>query len=84
MKLSDPALLAAYMEQREYTGARLGRKAGVTRQFIYQLLNGSRRKCSDERAKNIEMALGLIPGTLFRNDEATVTPLAGAGQTSAA
>jgi transcriptional regulator with XRE-family HTH domain len=86
MKLSDPDLLAAYMAKQNLTGAHLGRKAGITRQFVYQLLGGSRRKCSEERAANIEMALGLIPGTLFAPDEATITNLtqAGAGQTSAA
>lgn len=69
MKLTDPALLAGYMAQREITGARLGRKADVSRQFVYQLLGGHRVRCAPERAARIEVALGLIPGTLFKDDD---------------
>lgn len=66
MRLADPALLAGYMADRDMTGARLARNAGVTRQFVYQLLSAKRRSTSAERAASIEKALGLLPGTLFQ------------------
>lgn len=81
MRLTDPALLAGYMEQREITGARLGRKADVTRQFVYQLVGGKRHRTTAERAARIEQALGLLPGTLFKPD---TSPQTGARESRAA
>lgn len=83
MKLTDPALLRGYMEKREITGARLGRKADVTRQFVYQLVGGTRSRTSEERAVRIEEALGLLPGTLFKPDDVP-GPEAGTKESAAA
>lgn len=83
MTLTDPQMLIDYMAQREINGSRLGLKSGVSRQFIYQLRLGRRRKCSEDIATRIEGALGLLPGTIFREENAA-RPLVGAGQTTAA
>jgi hypothetical protein len=65
MKLRDRQLLADYMRKREFTQARLGRYAGVSRQFIYQLVSGRLDSCSRPVGQLIEEALDLLPGTLF-------------------
>ena len=82
MKLNDPSLLARYMADRDINGAKLARKAGMTRQFVYQLLGGTRHRCSDERAAALEEALGLLPGTIFHSVDSTTQ--AGVRATSAA
>lgn len=66
MRLKDPDLLRRYINEREFTQARLARYAGCSRQFIWQLLNDpTRRTCTDEVARRIEEAFGLVSGTLF-------------------
>jgi transcriptional regulator with XRE-family HTH domain len=66
MQLRDPALLKTYMEARDFSYARLGRYAGVSRQFIWQLVNDkTQRTCSREVGRLIEEALSVLPGTLF-------------------
>lgn len=69
MKLRDRALLAAYMEQKDFSQARLGRYAECERQFIWALLHGDRNTCTDKVAERIEEALGLINGTLFESNK---------------
>ena len=65
MKLRDPNLLMRYMEAKEFSQARLGRYAGVSRQFVNQLVHGERRTCSPRVGRLIEEALSVLPGTLF-------------------
>lgn len=65
MKLRDPSLLARYMEAKEFSQARLGRYAGVSRQFVNQLVHGERRTCTPQVGRLIEEALSVLPGTLF-------------------
>lgn len=69
MKLRDRELLAAYMEQKDFSQARLGRYAECKRQFIWALLHGDRNTCTEPIANRIEEALGLITGTLFEDNE---------------
>ena len=66
MRLQNPDLLANYMQRKRVTGAQLAREAKVSRQFINRLLKSeATRGCTPEVATAIEVALDLIPGTLF-------------------
>lgn len=66
MKLRDPELFGTYMEARDFSMARLGRYAGVSRQFIWQLRNDpTKQTCTPEVGHRIEEALSVLPGTLF-------------------
>lgn len=65
MKLRDPDLLVRYMEASDFSQARLGRYAGTSRQFIYQLVKGERNTCTKEVGQRIEEALRVLPNTLF-------------------
>lgn len=65
MKLRDRALLVQYMEAGDFSQARLGRYAGVSRQFISQLVNGNRSTCTPAVAERIEEGLRVLPQTLF-------------------
>ena len=65
MKLKDPELLAAYMDAKGFSQARLARYAECSRQFIWALLNGDRNTCTKEVGTRIEEALSVLPNTLF-------------------
>ncbi len=66
MRLTNPDLMRQYMQARDFTQARLGRYAGCSRQFIWQLLNDPEvTTCTPEIGRRIEEALSLLPGTLF-------------------
>ncbi|OYO16606.1 transcriptional regulator [Enemella dayhoffiae] len=66
MRLNDPNLLRRYMDDRDFSQARLARYAGCSRQFIWQLLNDpTRRTCTQEVGRRIEEALNVLEGTLF-------------------
>lgn len=65
MKVRDRELLARYLRERDFSQARLGRFAGVSRQFIQQLVSGARDTCTPEVGVRIEEALQVLPGTLF-------------------
>jgi hypothetical protein len=69
MKLRDPALLVGYMEVNDFTQARLGRYAGVSRQFIHMLVAGEKKTCTKQVGELIEEALRVLPGTLFVPNE---------------
>lgn len=65
MKLKDRDLLVKYMDLGDFSQARLGRYAGVSRQFINQLVNGERATCTPAVAQRIEEGLRVLPHTLF-------------------
>ncbi|WP_130012167.1 helix-turn-helix transcriptional regulator [Serinicoccus sediminis] len=65
MKLKDRALLLEYMKLGDFSQARLGRYAGVSRQFINQLCRGERTTCTPQVAARIEEGLRVLPRTLF-------------------
>lgn len=65
MKVRDPELLARYMENADFSQARLARYTGVSRQFIHLLVTGERRTCTKDVGELIEEALRVLPGTLF-------------------
>lgn len=65
MKLRDRSLLVRYMQARDFSQARLGRYAGVSRQFINQLAQGDKTTCTPAVGRLIEEALDVLPGTLF-------------------
>lgn len=65
MQLKDPELLAAYIDAKGFSQARLARYAECSRQFIWALLNGDRNTCTKEVGTRIEEALSVLPGTLF-------------------
>lgn len=69
MKLRDTDLLARYMEAKDFSQARLGRYAGVSRQFIHKLVTGETRTCSERVGRLIEEGLSVLPGTLFAPEE---------------
>lgn len=65
MKLRDRKLLVDYMKAGDFSQARLGRYAGVSRQFINQLCTGERTTCTPAVADRIEEGLRVLKGTLF-------------------
>lgn len=66
MRLVNPDLMRRYMKERDFSQARLGRYAGCSRQFIWQLLNDPGVKtCTPEIGRRIEEALGVLSETLF-------------------
>lgn len=65
MKLRDRKLLVDYMNAGDFSQARLGRYAGVSRQFINQLCTGQRNTCTPAVADRIEEGLRVLKGTLF-------------------
>lgn len=65
MQTRDTELLSKYMENADFSQARLARYAGCSRQFISYLVSGERRTCTKEIAALIEEALRVLPGTLF-------------------
>lgn len=65
MRLRDPRLLKAYMMLAGINQARLGRRAGCSRQFIHMLLTGEKRSCRVDVADRIEEAVRVRSGTLF-------------------
>lgn len=65
MKLRDRGLLVQYMEAGDFSQARLARYAGVSRQFINQLIHGDRLTCTPAVGARIEEALRVLPHTLF-------------------
>lgn len=73
MKLRDSDLLARYMQAKDFSQARLGRYAGVSRQFIHKLVSGDTKTCSRQVGELIEEALSVLPGTLFVPEESRVT-----------
>lgn len=85
MQVRDHELLARYMENADFSQARLGRYVGCSRQFIHLLVTGERRTCTRQVGELIEEALRVLPGTLFvpqkspttrRNDAKRKTPAA--------
>lgn len=72
MRLRDVDLLVRYIEDRDFSQARLGRYAGVSRQFIHKLTSGETRTCTQRVGELIEEALGVLPGTLFAAEESPV------------
>lgn len=72
MKLRDPRLLKAYMMLAGINQARLGRRAGCSRQFIHMLLTGEKRSCRVDVADRIEEAVRVRSGTLFTPAEHAV------------
>lgn len=69
MKIRDAALLARYIERTGSTQAQVARFSGVSRQFIAQLVYGTRDGCSPTTARKIEAALDLPRGALFADDD---------------
>jgi plasmid maintenance system antidote protein VapI len=69
MKIRDRQLLINYMEDRDISGARLGRHAEVSREFIRALRIGRKTTCTPKVADRIEEALGLLKGTLFEDSK---------------
>lgn len=65
MQLRDPDLLRRYMENADFSQARLSRYCGCSRQFIHLLVTGERRTCTKQIGELIEEALRVLPGTLF-------------------
>lgn len=81
MKLRDPELLAGYMQMNDFTQARLGRYAGVSRQFIHMLVTGEKKTCTPAVGARIEEALRVLPGTLFApNESPHARPVVKAGR----
>lgn len=65
MQVRDPDLLVRYMENADFSQARLARYCGCSRQFIHMLVTGERKTCTRQIGELIEEALRVLPGTLF-------------------
>lgn len=65
MKVRDADLLVRYMENADFSQARLARYCGCSRQFIHMLVTGERSTCTKQIGELIEEALSVLPGTLF-------------------
>lgn len=65
MQVRDPDLLVRYMENADFSQARLARYVGCSRQFIHMLITGERKTCTKQIGGLIEEALRVLPGTLF-------------------
>lgn len=73
MRLRDPELLLRYMENADFSQARLSRYCGCSRQFIHLLVTGERRTCTKQIGELIEEALRVLPGTLFMPQKSPTT-----------
>ena len=65
MKLHSPEGMAELMQSKDFSGARLARYAGCSRQFISLLLKGEKKTCTPKLATNIAEALGVPLSLLF-------------------
>lgn len=65
MRVRDTDLLVKYMENADFSQARLARYVGCSRQFIHLLAKGERATCTKQVGELIEEALRVLPGTLF-------------------
>lgn len=65
MRVRDTDLLVKYMENADFSQARLARYVGCSRQFIHLLARGERTTCTKQVGELIEEALRVLPGTLF-------------------
>lgn len=85
MRVRDPELLTRYMENQDFSQARLARYVGCSRQFIHLLVTGERRTCTKQIGELIEEALRVLPGTLFvPSSSPTTTTRVASRKTSAA
>ncbi|OBK22515.1 hypothetical protein [Mycobacterium asiaticum] len=84
MQLRDPDLLVRYMENADFSQARLARYAERSRQFIHMLINGQRRTCEEGVARRIEEALRVLPGTLFVEHKSPTKKRSGSKRKTAA
>lgn len=73
MQVRDTDLLVRYMENADFTQARLARYVGCSRQFIHLLVTGERRTCTKQVGALIEEALRVLPGTLFVPNKSPAT-----------
>lgn len=64
-QVRDPDLLRRYVENADFSQARLARYVGCSRQVIHMLVAGERRTCTKQVGSMIEEALRVLPGTLF-------------------
>ena len=65
MTLTSAEVLVECMTEKDFTGARLARYAGCSRQFISQLITGKRNTCTPRLAVYISEALGVPLSVLF-------------------
>ncbi len=65
MTLTSAETLRALMRQKDFTGARLARYAGCSRQFIHQLLSEQKKSMTPKVAENIAEALDVPLSVLF-------------------
>jgi transcriptional regulator with XRE-family HTH domain len=65
MKLRSAAILTAYMEDRDFSMARLARYADCSKSFISHLTSGRKNSCTPELAERIAEAFGVPTIALF-------------------
>lgn len=73
MTLTSAETLVALMRQKDFTGARLARYAGCSRQFIHQLVKGQKKSMTPRVAENIAEALDVPLGVLFLASTSSAT-----------
>lgn len=59
------------LDDMDWTGGRLAREAGVTRQYIYQVLKGERKATSSHTIHNIATLLNIDPDILYLSIDRT-------------
>lgn len=71
MNLTSAVMLRELMETRDFDQARLARYAGCSQSFVSQLVNGHKKSCSQELARDISEALSVPVGVLFAASTST-------------
>ena len=65
MNLTSAVILKELMETKDFDQARLARYAGCSQSFISQLVNGKKKSCSQELARELSEALAVPVSVLF-------------------
>ena len=71
MKVSNPELIASTRRKLGYTQTTFAALVGVTQQYVSLLESGADTDCSERVALAITRSLGLEPGDVFTEPEAT-------------
>jgi len=83
VRLRDPEKLTAALKAADLSGAQLGRRVGVSRNYISKLATGKIQTCSTALAMDIEEALQVRTGALFMRESEPARTQRGSSQRQA-